>query len=168
MGFVKRGLAFPYWLWERLTEISEDRNWTVNKVVNDAVLKYVAESLSGEDLEKFQLLAEENKLLAENERLFTVMKRVLRDGAYINDAAKCVILGDENFYERWQKKAEGLYNRLTKDELDFLLRIFAAREKNTARIVEIERKLLPEDRLAMERVEEGWRLSLKKRAKKND
>ena len=88
--------------------------------------------------------AERDWLLAENQELFLLKKRILQDGAYVNDAVKAVLLGDENWHERWQKRAEGVYHRLTKEELDALLRIFAAREKNTKRIVEIASQLLPE------------------------
>ena len=163
MSFVRRGFALRFWLWERLVRVAGERSWTINRLANEAVAKYFEESLNGEEAERFKLLAEEDRLLAENQRLFLLIKRILRDGAYVNDAAKSIFLGDENLMERWQKKLEGLYNRLTKNELDFLLRAFAAREKNTERIVQIERQLLPQEKLDMGRVEKGWRLPGKRR-----
>ncbi len=167
MGFVRRGCAFRFWLWERIVKVAGDRGWSVNRVVNEAVMKYL-EGLSGVEVERFRLLAEEQRLLGENQRLFVLLKRVLRDGAYINDAAKVVLLGDENYYERWQKRADGVWDRLTKEEADMILRVFAAREKNTRRIVEIERQLLPKDRLKIDLVEMGWRMPGKLRRKKED
>ncbi len=158
MDFVGRGFALRFWLSKRLDKVAGEWSWTVSRLVNEVVVAYLEKLLSGDEIRRFELLVEEQTLLAESQRLFLLIKRVLCDGVYVNDAAKSVIPEDENLMERWQKKQEGVYNRLTKEELDFLLRAFAAREKNTRRIVEIERQLLPEDRLEMPEVEKGWRL----------
>ena len=165
-SYVSRGIGFRTWIFRKLTEIAAERRFSVSRIVNDAVIEHLGKDLIGVEVEKMRMLAEEDRLLEENQRLFLLIKRVLRDGAYINDAAKMVLLGDENWYGRWQKKAEGVWDRLNVEERDFLLRAFAAREANTKRIVEIERQLLPEERLKMDLVEEGWRLS--SRSRKNN
>ena len=113
-------------------------------------------------------MAERDRLLEENQGLFILEKRILRDGAYVNDAAKTLLIGDENVQERWQKKADGIWDRLTVGERDVILRIFARREANTRRIVEIQQQLLPDERLDIVDVEKGWQLPGKRRQRKDE
>ena len=156
VGSVRRGVYFKGWLFGCLRKAAEDRNVSFSSLVQEACIHYLGD-LPDVDFKRVKLLAERDCLLRENQELFIQTKRLLRDGAYILDAVRKVLLGDtENIIKFGRKK--GLAHRIEQDELEVLLRLFKTRENNTRRLVEVLKELLPEDKISLQVFEKGWKI----------
>ena len=132
----------------------------VNSFVNYACEKLLFETLTGEVLEQFRIEVEIEHLRVEERNLRQDLALILRNGAYLEDYAKKLLVGDRDEVSMLQHR-RGIYSQVDSKELDIILRILFRREAIAKRLVELMDKTLPKERYPFGLTEKGWKINPK-------
>jgi len=154
----ERGVYFRGYVYDFVSGFAERVSCSFSFAVNFLLEKVLSEHQALSRVEdQLRLEVRREQLLAEERSLRERLNVILRSGAYLQDYAKRLLLGDEEEISKFKRRV-GIYAHVNPKELNIILRIFKRRKDVVNELLEIEDKLLPSDTYPFMVTEHGWKI----------